>query len=155
MDNKNNILKAVAAVLIAVVSLVGIFFGLKEEEKEPEKEIELTSEIYNVGYTEDVYNRTVVVAERSELEDYLNHFYNTNEILDKYDDNYFKDKSLALIYEITGNGAISIKVNSLEIVGKTLQIKYSKEATAEVGTTDMSGFLIVVEVPKSVTSIGN
>ena len=158
MENKKNILAVVAAVLVAVVGFFSAFKLINEEGvKEAVDDVELVSNIYNVGYTDNVYNRYVVVSERVELEKFLGKFTNGKELLDKYDDSYFKDKSLALIYETTSNGAVSIKVNKLEVVGNgtTLEIDYSKEATADVGTAVMSGFLIVVEVPKSVKMISD
>ena len=96
------------------------------------------------------FTKEVVIAV---LEDYMDNFMKKEEVLTKYNEEYFKDGSLALIYETTSNSAINIKVNSLEIVNDTLKINYSRESSSEVGATVMGGSLIVVEVPKSVTTI--
>ncbi len=164
---KKNLVAIVAAMMIACISFISFFTMSRfNDVRNPEfnnrypsdindEEFELKSDIYNVGYTDGIHNRTIVVSKRSELEKFMNNFMNKSEVLDKYDDDYFEDKSLALIYETTSNSAISIKVNSLEIVGKSLQIDYSRESSSEIGAAVMGGYLIVVEVPSSVTGIGN
>lgn len=166
MIEKKNIVVALAGVMIACISIIGVFNmnGMEDIKKpnndhhddfnkEESGDINLENTIYNVGYVDHMFSRSIIISNRKDLEEYMDNFMKKEEVLTKYNEEYFKDGSLALIYETTSNSAISIKVNSLEIVNDTLKINYSRESSSEVGATVMGGSLIVVEVPKSVTTI--
>ena len=72
--------------------------------------------------------------------------------LKKYDEEYFKNKSLALYYVALTSGSDTVVVSEPEIKEDTIIVKY-KINTPEMGTCDMSGGLIVLEVDKSINKI--
>ncbi len=77
---------------------------------------------------------------------------NVSRELKKYDDEYFKNKSLALYYVELTSGSETVVVSEPEIKEDTIIVKY-KINTPPIGTCDMSGELIVLEVDKSINKI--
>jgi len=77
---------------------------------------------------------------------------NVSRELKKYDDEYFKNKSLVLYYVELTSGSETVVVSEPEIKEDTIIVKY-KINTPSIGTCDMSGKLIVLEVDKSINKI--
>ena len=76
-------------------------------------------------------------------------------IISDYNEKFFKKKSLAVIYVITGSGNTYIEYSEAKVVDDKVTISYNKKIKGEVGTTVMGGYFIVVEVPKDVKEISD
>ncbi len=72
--------------------------------------------------------------------------------LNKYDEQFFETKSLALYYIILTSGSQSVDLDEPEIKGDSIVVKY-KVNIPEIGTCDMSGELVVIEVDKNIKKI--
>ena len=75
--------------------------------------------------------------------------YNFNS--NKYNKNYFNNKSLAIINIVTGNGSNILKNIDISIVDNTLVCK-PKVDYGDGITADINGKLILIEIDKSVTN---
>jgi hypothetical protein len=73
----------------------------------------------------------------------------TESIHDKYDKKYFEDKSLAIVYVVTGSGGTRVVYKDYEILDNKIKINYEKKNSGGISTDDMHGFYVVVEVPKN------
>lgn len=77
-----------------------------------------------------------------------------NEDLDKYDETYFKDNALAIIFVTMPNPAYNVKVKNMEIKDNELFVNYYLEPIKEMTTMDvLCGETILVEVNKNVKKI--
>lgn len=65
-----------------------------------------------------------------------------NEALKAYDEAYFADKALVLVYETVGSGSVEVGIESIENGVVTL----SHELPGDVGTADMATWLLWAEV---------
>ena len=73
---------------------------------------------------------------------------------DKYDENYFKSKSLALIYIGTGSSSNKFSGVDMSVNSDTLTVEPKIEySNSSFVTTDITGKLIVVEVDKNISKI--
>lgn len=72
---------------------------------------------------------------------------------DKYDKNYFKNKSLALVFKSCHPSDSVLDVNFLRL-GKTLNIMAAIKTNQNEAYTDViSGFIVLVEVEKDVKDV--
>ena len=71
----------------------------------------------------------------------------------KYDEEYFVDKSLAIVYVKLGCGEMVTKYLFSIIDGNSVKIKYISYSTSQICSTWNIGNLVVVEVPKVVKEI--
>ncbi len=161
--------------LFSLVLLLGFCSGCekeKEEEKLPDKDLEVVEEkiegfSYKVGYLDINRNIDTVLNDYDSFKTYFkkhtNYTYDgqgniasssTDNILDKYDANFFKDNSLAVMYVVLNSGSITIDNVYGVVDDNKVTIEYTRKSP-EVGTMDMSGCFVIVEVPKTVTEIGN
>lgn len=74
--------------------------------------------------------------------------YNFNS--EKYDEEYFDNKSLAIINIIIGNSSNSLKNIDISVIDNILVCKANIESGNEI-TDNINGKLILVEIDKSVT----
>lgn len=72
--------------------------------------------------------------------------------LDKYTENYFKNKSLVLKFIITGNGSTRLANVDLSTIGNSLIIGYGIY-DPHTPQDDITGALLIVEVNKNITNI--
>lgn len=159
--------KKYLVVLVLVLVIMGICGCSKKKETLDNYEEYVTGYAYKVGYLNDISesDKKKVVSDyatfRSYFERNTNYRYDGNgnivssfcdEILNKYDEEYFSDKSLAILYISLGSGSITIEYKNAYIEDKIVKIKYD-ENVPEIGTMDMSGYFIIVEVPKVVEEI--
>ena len=100
-------------------------------------------------------DENTIIKSRTELEVYLNDFYNIDEILTKYNDRYFEVNSLALLYRFTNNGCQKVRINKIKISSDTLRVKVNIYSKGEICEMWKSEYLIVVEVPKKVIKISS
>ena len=75
-------------------------------------------------------------------------------LLKKYDKFSFEEQSLAIVYIGTSSGSASVKFVDATIFENSVNIQ-TKINYPEIGTMDMSGYMVIVEVPKNITSISH
>lgn len=158
MLNKKNLFILFFILLI----IIGIFF-LKNHIKNNNFSEDLEFYTIHSGYLHITNSdKEIIIKKRSELErycrDYNNHTYDgqgnvvsetLDDLLYRYDNEYFKDNSLALKYIETSSGGDLIDFEEAIITkSNKLKLDYNVE---NIGITDdMSGYLLVIEIDKSV-----
>ena len=97
-------------------------------------------------------DRHIVLSSYDEFVNYFNHFGN-HEILNRYSEDFFQNKSLAIAYVagVSGNTTADVSLISVNN-GNTLSVSYRLNIPP-YPTPDEPGLFIVVEVTKNVTSI--
>ena len=73
-----------------------------------------------------------------------------NEATAKYDEAFFKDNTLMLVYVTAGSGSLRFGVDSVTCAGKSFCIDVKQTNNPEVFTEDMAGWFITVAVSDSV-----
>ena len=142
--------------------------SIVEKQKKEEKKFngEVPSYGIHVGYlSEKNGNINTIITSYDSFKTYFNKYANytydgqgnvasstTDSITKKYNEEYFKEKSLAVIYIVENSGSITIENIKAVVTDDTVKITYT-ENKPEVGTMDMSGYYIIAEVPKNVTTI--
>ena len=158
MLNKRNLFILFFMILI----IIGIFF-IKDYSKSNNSSKKLEFYSIHSGYLHITNSdKEIIIKKHSELEryckDYNNYTYDEqgnivsgalDDLLYRYDDNYFKENSLALKYiETTSGGDLIDFEEALITKSNKLKLDYNIEA---IGITDdMSGYLLVIEIDKSV-----
>ncbi len=108
----------------------------------------------------------IIVTNYESLEDYCNKYNNyvydghgnilygnLDELLKQYANDFFQEKSLAIQYVETTSGSDEVQFISASIINENaVKVNY-KIIRQEIGTCDMSGYLIIVEVAKDVINI--
>lgn len=99
-----------------------------------------------------------IIKEYSELTSFCNNYYvaddmQLDELTDKYTSDYFKTKSLAILFIPVGSSNTSVKFISATKEVSNVKIDYKTTTSGEIGLTVMSYSLIVVEIPKDITGI--
>ena len=86
----------------------------------------------------------------------FNHGYNEvpsfNEVSKKYDEDYFKEKTLFLVYVGAGSGSFRYGVNSVYNDGENFCIHIETTNNPEFCTDDMAGWFVTVGVDKNAVS---
>lgn len=116
---------------------------------------------FRVGYLDNV-NSPVLLTTYEDFIKYIDTFKNTHydgegnavssttdAIRVQYDQDYFYDNNLAIYYAPTNSGSVRIKSVRTVINNNTLEAVYEL-LIPEVGTMDMSGYMITIETDKSV-----
>lgn len=148
--DKTTKLKLIGGIL-GVIILV-LIIGLPNIERT----IKYDGKTYRVGYFGEIdrSNDKVVLSTYDDFVKYFEYFEKDGEkIISDYNEKFFKKKSLAVIYVITGSGNTYIEYSEAKVVDDKVTISYNKKTKGEVGTTVMGGYFIVVEVPKDVKEI--
>lgn len=97
---------------------------------------------------EEVYEKITDVASMSNLFSKFSNLYdNVEEQFKAYDETYFKNHDLLVIYFPTGSGSITSKLEKLTMEN-SIDVKITVEYP-QVGTDDMSGFLYLIETNKT------
>lgn len=163
--------KVIKALLIAVIlctSIIGFCGCGNNNSYKEDDEKNINYFMIHTGYLNDVTetnNVSAIISTKEELNKYIVKYDNKawdsegNEIdgqiskwLNKYDEQFFKTKSLALYYIILTSGSQSVDLDKPEIKGDSIIVKY-KINEPEIGTCDMSGNLVVVEVDKNIKKV--
>ena len=107
---------------------------------------------------------SIIIRSKKDLEEYANKYdhkiyYEEREEdgelktrLDKYDEEFFKNKALALYYLELSSGSDRVTLQEPSVSGNNIKINYHIDYP-EIGTCDMNGYVIVVEIDKSITKI--
>ena len=139
--------RLVIVVILIIVLVIGIILLIKPT-KQSNSDIE-----YRVisRYSEE---ENIIISDIEEYEEFIENS-NLQEIhLDKYNEQFFKGKSLAIAFINTSSGSIEIIIDDIKVAGNKLNIEYSlKHPESGIGTMDMSGKIIVVEVNKNINKI--
>ena len=83
----------------------------------------------------------------------VDRIYRSTELFKDYDEEYFKNKSLAILGVDLGNGSLYIDSIKATKENNSVKIDYKISHSNETGTTDMRKQYIVVEIDKDVTDI--
>jgi hypothetical protein len=119
---------------------------------------------FKVGYLDNV-NTPVLLTTYEDFIKYIDTFKNTyydgdgnavssstDAIRNQYDQDYFNENNLAIYYAPTNSGSVKIKSIRTVIKDNTLEVIYEL-MMPEVGTMDMSGFMITIETDKSINNV--
>lgn len=83
----------------------------------------------------------------------VDRIYRSTELFKDYNEEYFKNKSLAILGVDLGNGSLYIDSIKATKENNSVKIDYKISHSNETGTTDMRKQYIVVEIDKDVTDI--
>lgn len=83
----------------------------------------------------------------------VDRIYRSTDLFKDYDDEYFKNKSLAILGVDLGNGAEYIDLKRATKEGTNVKIDYEIAFSNEIGITVMRKGFIVVEIDKDITGI--
>lgn len=83
----------------------------------------------------------------------VDRIYRSAELFKDYDEEYFKNKSLAILGVDLGNGSLCIDSIKATKENNSVKIDYKISHSNETGTTDMRKQYIVVEIDKDITDI--
>lgn len=72
-----------------------------------------------------------------------------NEIIEKYDEDFFIENTVLLVYVDSGSGSERFGVNQVYCDGNSFHIHVEQTNNPEIGTCDMAGWFITVAVPDS------
>lgn len=162
------IIKALLMASILCISLIG--FAGCENINSYKQNVEKNIKYYMIhsgclNVVDGIDKVTTIISSKEELDKYIDKYdrkswdLERNEIdgeisrcLSKYDEQFFNKKSLVLYYVELTSGSQAIVIDKLQIDGDTISIQY-KVKGPEIGTCDMSGKIIVVEVDKNVKKI--
>lgn len=101
------------------------------------------------SWSEDFEKQSIfIINSKIELEEYVNN--DLNVLNEKYNEDYFKDKSIVIIYIVESSGSNSLKLKSFNINNGILDVvvKRFTPGPNEVGTCDIKYHHIVVEISK-------
>lgn len=134
-----------------------------ENQEETNANDEVTAEIYDVNYSEELEkNPKVVLSSKEEMDTYLqtvseneNDMAMVTAMSDKYDEEYFKEKSLALVYVVMPSEGVTVEYEGSSIQDNIITVQYKVNELEEgtVGATVMTASFIVLEVDKDITEI--
>ena len=121
------------------------------------------------GYLSNGYNGKYIASTYEEFKDYCekhnNYAYDgygniikesgkLNSLLEKYDEEFFKDKSLALVYVQLSSGSNTVEFLGATKDGNSVKIHYQVVyPEGGIGTCDMSGYIVFAEVDKEIEEI--
>ena len=158
MFNKKNLLILFFIILI----ILGIFF-ITYSSKNNNSSKELTFYSIRSGYL-NIKNsdKETIIKKSSELKKYCelyNHYTydgqgniisgTLDDLLDRYDNEYFKENSLALKYvEVSSSGDLVEFKNAKITASNKIKIQYNVETIGM--TDDMSGYILVIEIDKNI-----
>ena len=117
-------------------------------------ETEYKGYTYKVGYisgSEDT-DLDTVLTDYEMLEEFINKYFYNKELFTDYNEEYFKEKNLAVKYVITTSGGDVITYTGYRIDGDKIIVDYNLD-TSQGFTDDMSGYFIIVECSKSIIDV--
>lgn len=139
--------KIVLSIIILIVLLGVVIFFVRRTDSD--------YTIIENGYSN---YESKIISNYQEYQEFANYIDKENEAYgkiynfnsNKYDENYFNNKSLAILNIIIGNGSNKLKNIDISIIGDTLVCKANIDYGNGI-TDDINGKLILVEIDKSVT----
>lgn len=172
---KKKVLMVVLLLLLVGGGSIGIYYfttnekdnDVEEKNSLDDSDNKIMGTVYRVGYLSEVDETTIdkVIGSYDDFKEYFTTYTNytydgygnivsskTDEILNKYDEEFFEEKSLAVKYVITSSGSATIKEVYGIVDSDKVTIRYLVDYP-ELGTADMSGFFLILEVDKSVLEL--
>ena len=148
--NRNNLLVAI----FCIISLFSIYMVNRNK-----KINTIDIKTYQVGY-QKMDNRKYFIKSYDEFKSFLDIF-NGDEVYPNtfkrfsksYSKGYFNNKSLAILYVETESSAYTVFCKDYQIEDSIIHIDYDWNVPNGIYASDRSGYLVVLEVPKSVTGI--
>lgn len=149
------------------LELLNLLIGDEANNTGNKSQSKLTGNVYRVGCFNDISanDSKKVLSNYNDFKSYFNKYTNytyngqgkktsgsSDPILNKYNESFFKNKSLAVVYVSVSSGSAIVEYEGSEIQGNAVLIKYEAKYPG-VGTDDMSGYFVIVEVDKNITSI--
>jgi len=101
------------------------------------------------SWSEDFEKQSIfIINSKIKLEEYVNK--DLNVLNEKYNEDYFKDKSIVIIYIVESSGSNSLKLKSFNINNGILDVvvKRFTPGPNEAGTCNIKYHHIVVEISK-------
>ena len=136
---KENVIKIViTAIIIIVVVIIGVLANIKCSEKNPdihgneyevgaEKNPSIDGNAYMVGFRSiPIEDREKLITNYQELIQYLDKYYNGN-LLNLYNEEFFNNKQLAIIYQEIGTVMASVEYKKCEIKDEVAYIEYKEK----------------------------
>jgi len=155
-------------VLLTIMAIIGSFLIYRfTDKKENITKYKIGGFVYNVGYLSNVKENEIdiVISDYNSFKSYFvtytNYTYDGNgniistscdKILSMYNEEFFKTKSLAVKYIPLSSGSITISSVYGIIDGEKISFEYKKNSP-DVGTMDMNGYFLIVEVSKDIKEI--
>lgn len=172
---KNSILILITLMTLFVTTGCGSTVDKENNKTEDSKTIEYQAEVksthYNYEFIEEKENEKVIISSYDELKNYckkLNsdiiyiddgpyigapHIPEVSEELSKYNEEFFKNKSLALVYVGLTSTGQKVQINYAKKENNKVVIEYVINNYGENVAYVMSAELIVVEVDKDINEI--
>jgi hypothetical protein len=75
-----------------------------------------------------------------------------NEATEKYNEEFFSNNSLILVYISAGSGSYRYDIKDIHLDGKSFMVNIEKTNNPEVFTCDMAGWFITVAISDSAVS---
>lgn len=140
--------KIILVIIVFIILLIGICFIPKSNN---------SYTIIKNGYS--TYE-SKVISNYQEYQEFANYIDKANVAYgkvytfnsNKYNENYFNNKSLAIINIVTGSSSNKLKNIDISIIGNTLVCKPNIDYVYGITTDDINGKLILIEIDKSVTN---
>ena len=147
----------VITIVVTIILAIGIILVTKST-----KQSDSDSNSDSYSYSDIEYRvisrysdeENIVISDIKEYEEFIENS-NLQEIhLDKYDKQFFEGKSLAIAFVDTNSGSNRIIIGDIKVIGNKLNIEYYIQyPESEIGTMDMAGEIIIVEIDKNVNEI--
>lgn len=157
--NNPNVKKFLLIVLSAIIILIISFLILEltssdNNDNNKDNVVKVANEdiignVIKTGYIQA--ESTSIIRNVSDLSNYISRYNIT--INNIYNNEYFKKKSLAIIYVDLTSGMYSLKYEGVKTLGDSLVVNYSIMKPSGAVTDDMSGAIIIVEVDKYIETI--
>lgn len=154
--------------IISFILLLVMFFQefIKSKNSETKK---LNHELIEVGYIEDISDaeKTSLFESFLDLESFLKEKetikaneegevvkFDADELLNKYNEEFFKNNNLAIVYVKIANSSYKIEVDSIEASKTKLIIRYDVSKTiGDHSLMLMNGYFITVPCDKTINKI--
>ena len=129
----------------------------------------LDYDLIEVGYSEDISDdeKTKLFTSYLDLNEYLKEKnviqadqngevvnFNSNELLNKFNEDFFEKNNLALVYIKLANSAHKVEVESVEATRNKLTIRYDvSKITGDHALMVVNGYFIAVSCDKAVNKV--
>lgn len=160
-----------AFIILFIVSLILLLAMFFQEfiKKQNSMTKNLDYDLIEVGYSEDISDdeKTKLFTSYLDLNEYLKEKnliqadqngevvnFNSNELLNKFNEDFFEKNNLALVYIKLANSAHKVEVDSIEASKTKLTIRYDVSKTAgSHALMLMDGYFITVPCDKTINKI--
>lgn len=162
-------LVVITIILVALITLVGCnksqnIVNHVAEPNDNNEIINFNAYIINWDYIYEMgdEDRKIIISDYTELKEFCGIQNENNdieeerirgELLSKYNEEFFENKSLALVYVSLNASSCQVELKNAVKDGENVKIEYVINTVGDVGLTVMGADLIVVEIDKDITNI--